>query len=649
MPPKSDSSEHDISELQAMLEITFPNFIGNYLFDAEGNYLNAPPDLSSIRKIVFQHIDKLTYAVEKTFNQYWPEIDRESVTINILRQYLEEMPIKLQNATNLLHLRMMWAVMTQKKYNQLQSLRLLKPEEEKILIRCRNYLKELNTCSKENYTLSVLANEGYLPGYGLYDGGIHAYAHQSFLGGGRNRPDFELSRNAVVAVREFVPGNMIYANNGRFKLVLYRFPAFIEGFKTGEYYVNINDKQFNSAADLKQKSQYKNTNFVSILGIPISDCDLHYTSRISDEEVNRFQLPVLVLGRLKQSRRGGKAFSVTNKNVLLLLGQKIQLLNLGPKDNVDKKQLGYPVCTVCGAVRSPFSSVAEHIEFVDIHKKRCGREPNWVALSAEDKVDGILIPDLDSEPTAINLGEALIIGASQILEMERNDLNTIINCDEANRYSLLIYDPMPGGSGLLNQILEAWQKVIIAAITSLENCPNACETSCYSCMKTYYNVYNHKSLDRKIAIKHLTSLKGELRFERDLEPLEEFGEKVEERGTNKGEISFSEILHKFGFPSFETQKTIKIGPPFNFTTPDFYYEDIVREVYVAVYLDGLSKNIHGNAERHRIDRAIRQIIESKGIEVVEIATSELNDPEALRQQLKILAAKIHRRDLWNSI
>ncbi|MFA4906708.1 MAG: DEAD/DEAH box helicase [archaeon] len=649
IPQQTDLTDFEIAEIRDVIDRSFPSFIGNFLFDEEGNYLSVSPDLTHVKKIVTRYIQKLSDSVIRVFNQYWPEADIDSVSIEIIRRYVEEMPDELQSTVNLLHLRMMWAVTTQKKYIRYQLDRLLRPEEEKILNRCKNYLKELNTHSKENYTLSAFANEGFLPSYGLYDGGIRAFAHQSFIGGSRNKPDFELSRTAIIAVREFVPGNLIYANNGRFKIVLYRFPALQDKLKTGEFRINLEKKRIATDSESTQSIHYNTQDDLRIIGIPISDCDMHYTSRISDEEMNRFQLPVVVFGRFKKSRRGGKVFSISDKNIQLLFGQKIQLLNLGPRENVEKRHLGYPVCTICGAVRSPFLSEYELTEFNDIHKKRCGREPEWVALAAEDRVDGILIQNLETEAIAINLGEAFIMGASQILEMERNDLNTLIYHEQDNSYSLFIYDPMPGGSGLLNQFVDNWSKVISVAIVCLQNCPNACETSCYSCMRTYYNVYNHKYLDRQIAVKQLGAFQGNLRFERKLEPIEELGEQTEEKGTNRGEVNFSEVLQKFGFPAFETQKCIQIGPPYNTTTPDFYYEDVIKDVYVAVYLDGLSKNVHGNEERRRIDRVIRQIVESEGIEVVEIASSELNDPEALKQQLKILAFKMRKKDLWNKL
>ena len=66
---------------------------------------------------------------------------------------------------------------------------------------------------------------------------------------------------------------------------------------------------------------------------------------------------------------------------------------------------------------------------------------------------------------------------------------------------------------------------------------------------------------------------------------------------------------------------------------------------MAIYLDGLSKAIHGNDKQIRIDNMIRNQLEDMEIEVVSIAASDLNDPEALNRGLRKIARKIGRRDL----
>ena len=80
----------------------------------------------------------------------------------------------------------------------------------------------------------MLAGEGFLPGYGLYDGGISAFP--GWRGGAVS---FELSRPQAIAVREFVPGNMLYANRGRYRTARYHFPVAGEEQQTEAYLADL--------------------------------------------------------------------------------------------------------------------------------------------------------------------------------------------------------------------------------------------------------------------------------------------------------------------------------------------------------------------------------------------------------------------------
>ena len=59
-----------------------------------------------------------------------------------------------------------------------------------------------------------------LPGYGQYTGGVVAFSRRGFMRQAGPR-EFELSRSFLAALREFVPGNRIYANRGTFYVSKY--------------------------------------------------------------------------------------------------------------------------------------------------------------------------------------------------------------------------------------------------------------------------------------------------------------------------------------------------------------------------------------------------------------------------------------------
>ena len=639
----------DVEELEIVRKEVFPSFIGTYLFREGREYRTEPYDVGVLRKVIKKHFDHLQKSAKDVFATYWPEEAKKAVTGDILYQFISEMGDQMQETINRLHNRMMWAVYTKQKLAEQEKKGLLDEYEKSLRKRCEQYLEQLNQRKSNTYTLSVLAMEGFLPGYGIYDGGATAFAgRQNMLGSGKM--EFELSRPASIAVREFVPGNMIYANSGRFKTVLFHFPVGEKQLDPEQYIVNIERNMLTEKRRKNEAGGYAEGESIEISGLPICDVDISYTSRISDNELNRFQLPVTIMGYRKRAHRGGEAYKLGGMVFKHIRGQEVRLVNVGPADRVKKGLTGYPICTVCGGSRSPYSSDPEMEHFKKIHKERCGKEPDSIALTADTKVDAFIFGGFQSIDDAVNFGEALRLGAGRHLEMDSEDLQILVFPEDTGAYELFLYDPMPGGSGLLSQIIENWKNITKAAAEILSSCINVCDKSCYACMRTYRNIFYHPVLDRNKAKSILGDLPGAPQLEFEIEPEAEDKMPGDPKGTNDGEDRLAQKLLKAGFPSYiRGQKKINIGKPYNTTTPDFFFEDPVKDIQVAVYLDGLSKGIHGNEERARIDRVIRQQLEAEGIVVIEIAYSDLSDPEALLLQFKRLAHALKRKDMVSTL
>ena len=84
--------------------------------------------------------------------------------------------------------------------------------------------------------------------------------------------------------------------------------------------------------------------------------------------------------------------------------------------------------------------------------------------------------------------------------MERDDVDVlVIGHVGSDRVDALLYDPMPGGSGLLEQACERWADVVAAALVAVEGCPGVCQRACIDCLHTFRNAYFHWALDRHVA------------------------------------------------------------------------------------------------------------------------------------------------------
>jgi ATP-dependent helicase YprA (DUF1998 family) len=629
----------DDEDAQLALSEAVPQYVGEYLFEGTDNrYRVVPADVSPLAGLIDKHKAALVDAVSRVFAADWPSEAAEEVAPAVLEQLVAEMATELQGRVTMLHERLTWVIDTQRELAEAATVRPLTGEEQRQRDKADAFIQAVRERHVRTYTLSVLAGEGFLPGYGLYDGGISAFP--GWRGGAIS---FELSRPPSIAVREFVPGNMLYANRGRYRVSRYHFPVRGRAQRTESYEVEPGSGFVRASGT--GSSGYASGSVIQVAGLPIADVDLALLSPIRDEENDRFQVPVTMLGLALRHRRAGTAYRFGERDVHHVLGQGLRLVNVGPADRVRAQELGYPVCLVCGACRSPYASPRELADFATWHLEHCGLRPESIALSANVVADALHFQGLDDQAEAANLGEALRLGASQVLSMEPDDLQTLPVPTADGRYDLFLYDPMPGGSGLLGQIVDRWREIIGVLEDLLTDCPAGCETSCYSCLRTGRNVFWHRFLDRHRALELLVNM-GDAPVEGHTLTAQEDASLVTTALTTSAiEDRLGELLNRAGLEGFVGQHEIAIGRPYDRTIPDFAYVD--RRV--AVYLDGLSRNIHGNEARQRADAIIRDQVEDAGWSVVAIAASHLDDPVILAAGFRRIARALGRQDVADAV
>src|SRR5262245_30559488 len=74
-----------------------------------------------------------------------------------------------------------------------------------------------------------------------------------------------------------------------------------------------------------------------------------------------------------------------------------------------------------------------------------------------------------------------------------------------------------------------------------------------------------------------------------------------------------------------------------------------RGVQVAVYLDGMSRGLHGDPKTAQRDQLIRGMLELDGYTVVVVQSRDLDDPQAVRLHLKDIAQAMGRNDLAQAV
>ena len=65
----------------------------------------------------------------------------------------------------------------------------------------------------------------------------------------------------------------------------------------------------------------------------------------------------------------------------------------------------------------------------------------------------------------------------------------------------------------------------------------------------------------------------------------------------------------------------------------------------AIYVDGMSRNLHGDPQTAKRDQIIRQALEVDGWEVIVVQSRDMDDPQAIRQHLRNIAKALGREEL----
>ena len=630
-------SAADLEQLDAALKLCFPPQIKPYLFDGSGNVRVAPLDVSPLREVIQKHRDLLLERITNVFCQGWPEADIEVVADAMLASYLDDMAARLATVIRRLFNRLQWARKQLARLRDIADNRgSLEADEEALRTRCERLVKKLRGEQRrrraeregvdDTNTYGVLAAEGFLPGYGL-DTGAVTTTHEA----PRYATDFsdwELKRGTVLALREYIPGNLVYANGNKF--VPRRFH--LEAEEPLAFAVDVvaeSVQELGARDDAEGSGSLASTH---VRGIPMCDVDAPHQSFISDDEDYRFQMAVAVFGHEQGRHSGGEAWEWGAQSVQLFRGIHLRLVNTGPAAKVrGDGPLGFPICRVCGQSRSPMSGQAELDKFTEFHLERCGQPIEHLAFYTDVVADGLKLPLCADKTQAYSVMEALRHGAAEVLDMEMSDLQ-LLTFGHAGQEQVdgLLYDPMPGGSGLLEQLVERWDEVVSAALNMVSNCESACETSCIDCLQNFRNAFYHDSLDRHVAEQCLRDWGPSLTHSRAIAPLLP-NETLNKKPVNNPEQSLGAMLEAAGLGSFETEHPILLSGGIE-TRPDIYFHEPDNDVYegVCIYLDGMSGHLHGNPETRVRDQQIRDELRNKEYKVVELQYQELFDLEVMR-------------------
>lgn len=624
--------------VRQILEDTFPSFIAGWFtgswFDHgsqawKPKWLKQPPTFEGYEAEIAARSDSLVQVGGQVFGGAWPAADAEAVGGEAMQAAVEAAAPRLRRHVHRLFDRVQTYRKEVSALRQAEDERPLTKAEEAQLRRLRTALNALKSEDRlANYGLSWLSVDGYFPGYAMTRDSVRAYSLDPFL---------EVTRPSTIALRELTPANFVYANKNVFRpRKLHLQQSVGDDGSPGE---SLECRlRWHADPERLELTQQKDTeggaasSSVEVSSYRLAEVQLRRDQDIDDREKGRRRVGFSILGLLLDQHSGGVRGKLGERNCSFLRKQHLRLVNLGiPKRKSETFSL-FPVCTVCGEVRSPRASEGELERFGEAHLKSCQRAPGEIALHVDLESDVLKIGPFEDEGEPANLIEAIRIGARHVLDMGTTEIEGLRLADASGGHWAVLYDPMPGGSGFLPQIVELWTVIAGKAREVLGACPSECETSCYSCMRHFRNQRDHGSLDRGQAAALLEEMATPFERLHRIEPVHHQHSGDEGKSDSDAEMDFGELCKKHGVQvPPEQQFWVDLGNG-KMSLADWAYPD----AKVLVYIDGMSKGLHGDPKQMQKDRLTRARLKMLGWNVLAITAEDLKDEVALGMHLEEL-------------
>jgi ATP-dependent helicase YprA (DUF1998 family) len=199
--------------------------------------------------------------------------------------------------------------------------------------------------------------------------------------------------------------------------------------------------------------------------------------------------------------------------------------NTGPKSD------GYSYCVKCGRIEAssdptPLLSAPHRKPYPDDKEQTCegGGTTRHLVLGTDFITDialfsmGVAAPlqlKPGYYPTDValrTLSEAVAKAGSEMLEIEPGELmaeyrpSLTAEGREGLKAEIFVYDTLPGGAGFSSQLVERGVELFENALQLMKTCPENCDASCYRCLRSFKNKFEHNLLDRHVGAELLEYL-----------------------------------------------------------------------------------------------------------------------------------------------
>ncbi|MGA4879394.1 DEAD/DEAH box helicase [Streptomyces lydicamycinicus] len=208
---------------------------------------------------------------------------------------------------------------------------------------------------------------------------------------------------------------------------------------------------------------------------------------------------------------------VTNRLEQTYRRETLLVTNTGPRSE------GYTYCTLCGLIEPTASATGvvngtHKKPYPDEKEPNCpgSRSTRGLVLGTDFISDVLLVrlkvdspitlkPDYLSTHIALRtIAEALTIAATRKLGIEATELQAEYRPaltplgGEGREADIYMYDTLAGGAGFTRRVNDHGMEIFRQTLELLEDCPANCDESCYRCLRSFRNRFEHNLLDRHV-------------------------------------------------------------------------------------------------------------------------------------------------------
>lgn len=400
---------------------------------------------------------------------------------------------------------------------------LLKSERKRLFQENKpnDYINQRLKAYKDEESLSFLSRKGILPKYGFPVDTVEMVAIDRQ---NKKKMGLDLSRDLSIAISEYAPDSQIVANG---LLITSRYIRKIPSiaWKMYDYIRCENCKTLNIDQHVgEEKAHFDNCR---VCGEPLSE-HLVQTFLVpnfgfeSDGEVGR---PTLI--KPEKTYRGETSYvgyqAQVTKNSICLNHANIEILFSQGDELATLNESHFFVCKDCGYTvidEENYSNIKLQSHFNSSGRKCTNNKLERYSLGYRFETDVVQIrflnPRLTDRTQALSILYGLLKGASSYLDIEQNEISGSLQyfkTPEANAglYAIILYDNTPGGAGHVRRIQEYGiiEGIIRETLSQMKACTcggKLMDSSCYTCLRNYYNQRVHDVLKRKYVVDFFDSI-----------------------------------------------------------------------------------------------------------------------------------------------